>query len=77
MATFLAHSTHEFWPDDISLLKSQPVNVAKLLNSGQVTDTYLLALAAAHGGKLATFDRQFITDAVVNGTQAYHCIGRD
>jgi toxin-antitoxin system PIN domain toxin len=61
---------HEFWPDDISLFDYRRVNSARLLNSGQVTDTYLLALACAHGGKLATFDRQLVVDAVVNGDKA-------
>jgi hypothetical protein len=39
-----------------------------------VTDTYLLALACAHGGKLATFGRHLVTDAVVNGASALHLI---
>jgi predicted nucleic acid-binding protein len=74
MATFLAHPAHEFWPDGITLMDRRHVHVARLLNSAQVTDSYLLALAVAHGGKLATFDRQLVTDAVVNGPQAFHPI---
>ena len=74
MATFLAHPAHEFWPDGITLMDRRHVHVARLLNSAQVTDSYLLALAVAHGGKLATFDRQLVTEAVVNGPQAYHPI---
>lgn len=65
---------HEFWPDDITLFDNRCVNSARLLNSGQVTGTYLLALASAHGGKLATFDRQLVVDAVVNGSKALHLI---
>ena len=72
---FLDHPGHEFWPEDISLLDGQRVHVARLLDSAQVTDTYLLALAAAHGGKLATFDRQLVTNAVINGRQFLHLIG--
>jgi len=34
-----------------------------------VTDSYLLALAGGHGGKLATFGQNLVTDAVANGTQ--------
>jgi len=74
MATFLAHPGHEFWPDDVTLMDRQRVHAARLLDSAQVTDSYLLALAAAHNGKLATFDRQLVTDAVVNGSQAFHRI---
>jgi hypothetical protein len=66
---------HAFWPDDVTLLDNQRVDSARLLDSGQVTDTYLLALAAAHGGQLATFDRHLVTDAVVGGARALHLIG--
>lgn len=69
MTTFLALPGHEFWPDDVTLMDDKQVDGARLLDSAQVTDTYLLALAAAHGGKLATFDRQLVTDAVPNGRQ--------
>ena len=65
---------HEFWPDGITLLDSQRIDSARLLDSGQVTDTYLLALATAHSGKLATFDRHLVTDAVIGGAEALHLI---
>lgn len=74
MAIFLAHAGHEFWPDDITLLNGEHVYADRLLDSTQVTDSYLLALAAAHGGKLATFDRQLVADAVVHGSQTLHLI---
>jgi hypothetical protein len=45
-----------------------------LLDSAQVTGSYLLALAYAHGGQLATFDRRLVTNAVVNGSKALHLI---
>lgn len=59
--------SHRFWPDDISLIDSRHVNSARLLTTAQITDTYLLALAHAHGGRLATFDRRLLTSAVPNG----------
>jgi predicted nucleic acid-binding protein len=65
---------HEFWADDITLFDSQHIDATRLLDSGQVTDTYLLALAQAHGGKLATFDRHLVADAVINGAKALHLI---
>jgi toxin-antitoxin system PIN domain toxin len=65
---------HEFWPDDVTLFDSQRIDSSRLLDSGQVTDTYLLALARAHGGQLATFDRHLVTDAVIDGRQALHMI---
>ncbi len=66
---------HQFWPDDISLLDASRINADRLLTSSQVTDSYLLALAVAHGGKLATLDRRLIADAVHQGAQAIHLIG--
>jgi toxin-antitoxin system PIN domain toxin len=75
MAVLRGLGGHEFWPDDVSLLDSQRIDSARLLDSGQVTDSYLLALARAHDGKLATFDRHLVTDAVIGGAQALHRIG--
>jgi uncharacterized protein len=74
MASFISVPGREFWPDDVSLIDTRLVHADRLLNSGQVTDSYLLALAAAHGGKLATFDRNLVTDAVVNGSTSLHLI---
>ncbi len=74
LGELLVHPGHESWSDDISLLNARCVHAARLLDSAQVTDTYLLALAAVHGGKLATFDRQLVPDAVVNGRQFLHLI---
>lgn len=65
---------HAFWPDDITLLDSTRVDITRLVTTAQVTDSYLLALAIAHKGKLATFDRRLISNAVHNGTQALHVI---
>jgi toxin-antitoxin system PIN domain toxin len=46
---------HDFWPDDIQLCDAL---AGKLLTGHrQVTDAYLLALATAHGGVLASLDR--------------------
>ncbi|NOT97571.1 MAG: PIN domain-containing protein [Sideroxydans sp.] len=74
MTSLCALSGHVFWPDDISLFDSKKVNPTRLLNSAQVTDSYLLALACVHGGKLATFDRRLITDAVHGGSKGIHLI---
>lgn len=65
---------HEFWSDDITLLDAKRVDGSRLLDSAQVTDSYLLALASAHGGQLATFDQRLVMDAVVNGVKALHLI---
>jgi toxin-antitoxin system PIN domain toxin len=74
MASLCALPGHVFWPDDISLLDAEKLDPARLLSASQVTDSYLLALACSRGGKLATFDRRLIADAVVNGAQGLHLI---
>jgi uncharacterized protein len=65
---------HAFWPDDLTLLDGRAISLERLLDSAQVTDSYLLAVAVAHGGKLATFDRRMVTSAVVGGAMALHLI---
>ncbi len=65
---------HRFWPDDISLAGSDLIDPAHILTSAQVTDSYLLALAVAHGGRLATFDRRLSAKAVRRGAAALHLI---
>jgi toxin-antitoxin system PIN domain toxin len=75
MTVLRALGGHEFWPDDVSLLDAQRIDAMRLLDSSQVTDSYLLALACAHGSQLATFDRHLVTDAVIGGAQALHQIG--
>lgn len=64
---------HRFWPDDISVL-SPGVDPARLLHASQITDSYLLALARAHGGQLASFDRKLLTNAVRDGAATLHLI---
>lgn len=66
---------HSFWSDDLSLVASTLVDMTRLLTSGQVTDTYLLALASLRGGVLATLDRRLSVAAVRGGKRALHCIG--
>ena len=65
---------HVFWPDDISLLDADRIDATRLLSSTQVTDSYLLALACAHSGQLASFDRRLVKDAVRGGARRLHLI---
>ena len=69
------HPGHTFWSDDLSIASSDLIDPSRLLTSAQVTDSYLLALALAHGGHLATFDRRLSAVAVRGGTAALHQIG--
>ena len=74
MATLRSLPGHVFWPDDISLMEAQRIDATRLLNTAQVSDSYLLALACAHDGQLASFDRRLVTDAVRGGTRSLHVI---
>jgi uncharacterized protein len=65
---------HAFWPDKVSLLDQQYVNAARLLDSAHITNSYLLALARANDGQLASFDQRLVTDAVIYGHRALHLI---
>jgi toxin-antitoxin system PIN domain toxin len=69
VAKLRAHSGHQFWTDEVSLLDPRHVDAGRLLTSDQVTDTYLLALARMRDGKLATFDRRLVVDAVPDGSR--------
>ena len=46
------------------------MDASRLLEAGQLTDTYLLALAVHHGGTLVSFDRRLACDPVGGGRQA-------
>jgi uncharacterized protein len=74
MSKLCALPGHAFWPDDASLLDAKKVDATRLLSSGQVTDSHLLALARAHGGRLASFDRRLVVDAVRGGSEALELI---
>jgi predicted nucleic acid-binding protein len=66
---------HVFWPDDINVRDATLFIPAKMLTTGQITDSYLLALAASKGGRLATLDRRLSTLAVQDGAKSLRFIG--
>lgn len=76
LAGFCGLPGHVFWADDISLVSSAHLDSAQITTSAQVTDSYLLALAHAKGGKLATFDSRLTTKAVPGGKAALAFIGK-
>jgi predicted nucleic acid-binding protein len=47
---------HKFWPDDLSFQQAAP-KAMPIVSHQQVTDAYLISLAEAHGGIVATLDR--------------------
>ena len=68
---------HVFWNDDLSLVDSDLVDVDQIMTPGQVTDSYLLALAVKNRVQLATFDRRLSTRAVRRGRAGLHVIDAD
>ncbi len=74
LADLCARPEHQFWVDDVSLLDAGLIKSDRLLTHGQLTDTWLLALAVRKGGQLATFDKRLVSDAVVGGRAALHII---
>jgi predicted nucleic acid-binding protein len=62
----------EFWPQDVRLIDVLDPTTA--VTHSQVTDLYLLGLAAHHGGKLATLDSRINATAVRGGREAMFVI---
>jgi len=59
---------HEFWPDSLSLRTKGLVDWSRVLGHNQITNIYLLALAKAHQGCLATLDHRVALSTVVGAT---------
>jgi len=69
LAALRAIPGHAFWTDSISLVDSDFVAPALLSTHARVTDSYLLALARAHQGRLATLDAKLATEVVADGRE--------
>jgi len=65
---------HRFWSDKISIADEDFFASTLLTSHARVTDSYLLALAYAHGGRLATLDRKLATEVVPKGRAALEII---
>jgi uncharacterized protein len=74
LAAFRAMQGHHFWPDKISIADESLIAVPLLSNHSRVTDSYLLALARAHAGRLATMDHRLAVEAVPGGAEALELI---
>ena len=58
---------HNFWPDKVSLADPAFFAPGLLSSHTRVTDSYLLALAHANSGRLATMDTKLATEVVPGG----------
>jgi len=68
---FCGSGDHVFWGDTLSVRDRQRFPATFPASARQVTDTYLLALACANNGTLATFDTSIALASVV-GASADH-----
>ncbi len=57
LATAVAAPYHEYWPSDLSILDETIFDHARIHGPRQLTDVYLLGLAAQNDGRLVTFDQ--------------------
>jgi toxin-antitoxin system PIN domain toxin len=71
LAEAMAHPSHAFWPDSLSLLDRSKVHWSSLTGHRQVTDVYLLALAVSQSGRFVTFDARMSLNAVVNARREH------
>lgn len=74
MAAIRALPGHRLWPDAISIVEAGFFAPELLTRHSRVTDSYLLALAHANGGRLATLDQKLATEVVPGGEQAIELI---
>ena len=68
LAAFCRADDHVFWPDAVSLRDETRFDPAMVTGHRQLTDIYLLGVAIAQGGRLATFDRTMPLTAVIGAT---------
>ena len=66
-----ADTDHQFWPDEVSLCSPGTVNWPRVLGHNQITDVYLLALAVANQGCLATLDHRVAISTVVGASKEH------
>lgn len=58
LETSFRHPAYRFWHDDLSIADAIHAADIQVRGHQQITDAYLVGLAAHHGGKLATLDRR-------------------
>lgn len=67
---FCASGHHRFWTDVVSLRDDHLFNVAFVAGHRQLTDIYLLGLAAKMHGRLVTFDAGIPLKAVIGASSS-------
>jgi uncharacterized protein len=71
LARATAGELHVFWPDSVSVLVPGVLRWDRVLTSRQITNAYLLALAASHDARLVTFEQGFSVEAVPSAAKKH------
>ncbi len=74
LRSFCEREDHVFWPDSVSIRDFELFKSASIQGHRQLTDIYLLALAVANHGALATFDRSIPIAAVAGAGDDHVCL---
>jgi toxin-antitoxin system PIN domain toxin len=74
LAEACGHSSHTFWPQQISLLQEGLICWERILGPRQITDAYLLALAVSHGGRLVSFVQRIDPQQVPGASVSHLCV---
>jgi len=62
---------HKYWPCTVSILDPGVFDRSRIHGSKQLTDSYLLALAAANEGRSVTFDQTVSVSSVRSATKEH------
>ena len=65
---------HQFWPDAVSLLNLNPADWRQIIGPKQITDIYLLTLAAERQGRFVTFDARVSRSAITGVSERCLCV---
>lgn len=63
-----ANTSHQFWPDDQSILQDGFLNWDAIQGHRQITDAYLLGLAQRRAGRFVTLDRRINSNLIVESS---------
>src|SRR5438067_1780206 len=69
---FCTAAGHQFWPEDVSIRDF--IGPDTIITHAQVTDVFLLGLAAQRCGKLATLDQRLPVATIPGGADALELI---
>ncbi len=68
LAEACGQAAHEFWPDDITVMKPGALDWQRLMTGRHLTDAYLLSLAVHRRGRFVTLDHNIPLAAVPKAT---------